>query len=144
MKSAAFGLAACFAVGLTGACLAQGLKATEKFTDTEVGFHVPPSYSNVMLTISGPHGLHASASSRSGSPLIDLRKLGAVDGEYLYQLTASTDEKIPVRSGLDNGRDGGPATSVPKSVSLGGHLQVKAGTIVKHDPNASEPASRQK
>src|SRR5437868_6814239 len=98
MKSATFGLAACFAVGLTGACLAQGLKATEKFTDTEVGFHVPPSYSNVMLTISGPHGLHASASSRSGSSSIDLRKLGAVDdGEYHYQLTAATDEKIPVR-----------------------------------------------
>ena len=145
MRSAAFGLAACFAVGITGACLAQGLNATQKFTGTEVGFDVAGPYSNLTLTISGPRGLHASASSRGGSPSIDLRKLGAVDdGEYHYQLTAATDEKIPVRGGLDNGRDGRPATSMPKIVSMSGHLQFKGGTIVKHDPNASEPASRQK
>ncbi|MEA2882430.1 MAG: hypothetical protein QOH32_1686 [Bradyrhizobium sp.] len=145
MKSAAFGLAACFAVGLSGACLAQGLNATQKFTDTEVGFDIAGSYSNLTLTISGPHGMHASASSRSGSPLIDLRKLGTVDdGDYLYQLTAATDEKIPVKGGLDNGRDRGAATSMLKSVSTSGHFQVKGGMIVKHDPSAREPASRQK
>jgi hypothetical protein len=145
MKSAAFGVAACFAVGLSGACLAQGLNATQKFTDTEVGFDIAGSYSNLTLTISGPHGLRASASSRSGSPLVDLRKLGTVDdGDYLYQLTAATDEKIPVRGGLDNGRDRGAATSMLKGVSTSGHFQVKGGMIVKHDPSAREPASRQK
>ena len=145
MRSAAFGLAACFAVGITGACLAQGLNATQKFTDTQIGFDIAGPYSNLTLTVSGPHGLHASVSSPSGSPLIDLRKLGTVDdGEYFYQLTAATDEKIPVRGALDNGRDGGPATSAPKSVSMSGHVQVKGGMIVKHDPAAREPASRQK
>lgn len=145
MKSAAFGLAACFAVGFTGACLAQGFKATQKFTDTEVGFDIAAPYSNLTLTVSGPHGLHASASSRSGSPLIDLRKLGTVDdGEYSYQLTAATDEKVPDRSGHDNGRDGGPAKSMLRSVSASGHFQVKGGTIVKNDPSATEPARRQK
>lgn len=145
MKSATFGLAACFAVGITGACLAQGLNAKQKFTDTEVGFDVAGPYSNLTLTVSGPNGLHASASSRSGSPLIDLRKLGTVDdGEYLYQLTAATDEKVPVRNGLDNGRDRGPATSMLKHVSTSGNFQVKGGMIVKIDPSASEPARRQK
>jgi hypothetical protein len=145
MKAAVFGLTACFAVGISGACLAQGLNATQKFTDTEIGFELAGPYSNVTLTVSGPNGMTASASARSGSPLVDLRKLGTLgDGDYLYQLTAATDEKIPVRSGLDNGRDRGAATSVLKGVSTSGHFQVKGGMIVKHDPSAREPASRQK
>lgn len=144
MKSAAFGLAACFAVSLTGACLAQAFDATRKFTDTEIGFNIPGAYSNLTLTVSGPNGLHASASSRSGSPLIDLRKLGTIDdGEYVYQLTAASDEKVPDRSGLDNGRDGRPATSMLRGVSASGNFQVKGGTIVKIDPS-TEPARRQK
>src|SRR3954468_13719898 len=103
MRSAAFGRAACFAVGITGACLAQGLNATQKFTDSEIGFDIPGPHSNVTLTISGPNGMITSASARGGSPLIDLRKLGSLDdGDYLYQLTAATDEKIPIRNGLDN------------------------------------------
>src|SRR5205085_1217030 len=94
MKSAALGLAACFAVGITGACLAQGLKATQKFTETGIGFDITGPYSNLTLTVSGPNGISASARARSGSPLIDLRKLGEVhDGDYHYQLTAATDEK---------------------------------------------------
>src|SRR3954453_13477425 len=109
MKSAAFGLAACFVAGLPGACLAQGLDAPRKFTDTEIGFDVSGPYSNLTLTISGPNGINASASSRSGSPAIDLGKLGKIDdGDYNYRLTAATDQKVAVRTGLDDGRDGGP------------------------------------
>jgi hypothetical protein len=145
MKLAAFGLAACFAVGISSTCWAQGLNATQKFTDTEIGFDITGPFSNLTLTISGPNGLSASATSRTGSPLIDLRKLGTIDdGEYIYQLTAATDEKIPVRTALDNGRDGGPTTSMLKSVSTSGQFQVKAGAIVKVDPSAREDAKRQK
>ena len=145
MKLAAFGLAACFAVGISSTCSAQGLNATQKFTDTEIGFDITGPYSNLTLTISGPNGLHASAHHRTGSPVIDLRKLGTIDdGDYLYQLTAATDEKVPDRSGLDNGRDGGPTTSMLKSVSTSGQFQVKGGSIVKHDPAAREEPKRQK
>jgi hypothetical protein len=144
MKSKAFCLAACLAVGLSGTCWAQDLKAQQKFTDTEIGFEIVGAYSNLTLTITGPNGLHASASSRTGSPLIDLRKLGSIDdGDYIYQLVAATDEKIPVRTGLDNGRDGGPTTSMLKSVSTNGQFQVKGGAIVKYDPSARE-TQRQK
>ena len=144
MKLAAFGLAACFAAGISGTCWAQGLNATQKFTDSEVVFDIAGPYSNLTLTISGPNGLHASAHHRTGSPLIDLRKLGTLDdGDYLYQLTAATDEKVPDRSGLDNGRDGGPASSKLKSVSTSGQFQVKGGSIVKYDPSAREETKRQ-
>jgi hypothetical protein len=145
MKLAAFGLAACFAVGVSSTCWAQGLNASQKFTDTEIGFELTGPYSNLTLTISGPNGLHASAHHRTGSPLIDLRKLGTIDdGDYLYQLTAATDEKVPDRSGLDNGRDGGPATTVLKGVSTSGQFQVKGGAIVKYDPSVREETRRQK
>jgi hypothetical protein len=145
MKLAAFGLAACLAVGISSTCWAQGLNATQKFTDTEIGFDIMGPYSNLTLTISGPNGLHASAHHRTGSPLIDLRKLGTIDdGDYLYQLTAATDEKIPVRTALDNGRDGGPTTSMLKSVSTSGQFQVKGGAIVKVDPSVREEIKRQR
>jgi hypothetical protein len=145
MKSSAFGLAACVAVVFSSTCYAQDLKAVQKFTDTEIGFVLDGPYSNLTLTISGPNGLHSSATSRTGSPLIDLRKLGTVDdGEYIYQLVAATDEKVPVRTALDNGRDGGPTTSMLKSVSTNGQFQVKGGAIVKLDPSAREDAKRQK
>src|SRR3954468_13998099 len=125
MKSSAFGLAACIAMGLSGTCHAQELKAAQKFTDTEIGFDVSGPYSNLTLTISGPNGINASASSRSGSPVIDLGKLGKIDdGDYNYRLTAATDQKVAVRTGLDDGRDGGPATSMLKSVSTDGRFQV--------------------
>ena len=139
MKSKAFCLAACLAVGLSGTCWAQDLKAQQKFTDTEIGFEILGPYSNLTLTVTGPNGINARAHSRTGSPLIDLRKIGTVDdGEYNYQLTASTDDKIPVRTGLDDGRDGGPTTAMFKSASTSGNFHVKGGTIVKFDPSARE------
>jgi hypothetical protein len=145
MKSSAFGLAAIIAVGMSGACHAQGLNATQKFTDTEIGFDLNGRYSNLTLTISGPNGINATAHNRSASPLIDLGKLGKIDdGDYNYRLTAATDDRVPVRTGLDDGRDGGPTTSMLKSVSTDGNFQVKGGTIVKLDPNAREEIKRQK
>jgi hypothetical protein len=145
MKSKAFGLAACLAVGISGTCWAQDLKAQQKFTDTEIGFDITGPYSNLTLTVTGPNGINANASSKSGSPSIDLRKLGSLDdGDYMYQLTAATDEKVPDRSGIDNGRDGGPGPSVRKSVSTSGNFQVKGGAIVKFDPAAREETKRQK
>jgi hypothetical protein len=145
MKSSAFGLAACIAVGFSGTCYAQDLKAVQKFTDTEIGFDLNGRYSNLTLTISGPNGINATAHNRSGSPLIDLSRLGKIDdGDYNYRLTAATDDKVAVRTGLDDGRDGGPTTSMLKSVSTDGKFQVKGGTIVKLDPNAREETKRQK
>jgi hypothetical protein len=144
MTSKTFGLAVLLAAGLSGNCLAQDLKATQKFTDTEIGFDPGGSYSNYTLTIAGPNGIHASTSSKSRAPSIDLKRLGTLDdGTYQYQLIAATDEKIPLRSGLDDGRDSKP-TSMLKGVSVTGHFEVKGGAIVKVDPAAREETKRQK
>jgi hypothetical protein len=140
MQMTALGLAACLAAGLTGACWAQDLKATQRLSDTQIGFDPAGNYGNYTLTVSGPNGFHASASSKTGTPTIDLRRFGAYDdGTYNYHLTASTDEKVPVRGALDNGRAGGPTESMLKGVAMSGHFEVKGGTIVKYDPAAVEP-----
>jgi len=78
MKSAALGLAVCLAVGLSGSCWAQDLKATEKHTDTVLGFETGSSYSNFNLTVTGPNGFHASAASKQTAPSLDLRRSGAL------------------------------------------------------------------
>ena len=61
MKSKAFCLAACLAVGLSGSCWAQDLKAQQKFTDTEIGFEILGPYSNLTLTVTGPNGINAQS-----------------------------------------------------------------------------------
>src|SRR5687767_6503179 len=116
MKSATIGLAACLAVALSCACAAQDLKATERLAGTQIGFDPGASYSNYTLSVTGPNGFHASASSNTGTPAVDLRRFGRFDdGNYNYNLTASTDEKVPVRSALDN--EIGRATSELQSLA---------------------------
>ena len=142
MKSAILGVMACVALGISSAGWAQDLKATQKLTDTQIGFDPGGTYSNYTLTVTGPNGFHASASSKSDTPAIDLRRIGTFDdGTYHYQLTASSDEKVPIRNALDNGRKGGP-NSMIRSVSTSGVFHVKGGTIMKADPAAREPTNK--
>ena len=52
MKIAVCGLAAWLAAG--GICLAEDLKATQAFTDSEIRFEPGGKYSNYTLTVTGP------------------------------------------------------------------------------------------
>jgi hypothetical protein len=141
MKPTAFALAAGLAAGLSAAALADDLKAQAKFTDTGLAFDLQGDYSNLTLTIAGPHRFHASASTRSGSPEIDLRRLGALeDGTYSYHLTGATPEAEKVRTKLDNGRSTGAEPR--RSARLSGTFHVKGGTIVKQVP-ATDRRDRQ-
>jgi hypothetical protein len=136
-------LAASLALGLSGASLAQDLKVREQFKGTTVAFELGGLFGVVTLSISGPNGFHTSASARSVAPEIDLRKSGAIDdGQYSYQLTAGTDEKLRIRTPLDNGRDGGPTTERLKGVSTSGVINVKDGVIVPRDLDAKEPRQK--
>ena len=145
MKSATLGLVAGLAVCVSSVGWAEEMKATQKFTETRVVVDPGAGYSNYTLTVTGPHGFHASASSKSEVPAIDLRRSGAFDdGTYHYQLTASTHERVPVRDTLDNGRGGRRPDSMVGSVSTSGVFHVKGGTIVKSDPAEREPTHRRR
>ena len=148
MKSTAMGVVACLAFGMSSSGWAQELKATKKLGDTQIGFDLGGKYTNYTLTVTGPNGFHASASSKSDAPSIDLRQVGIFDdGAYHYQLTAASDEKVVIRSTLDNGRKGGPDPVVRgvtpmKSVSASGMFYVKGGTITKFDPAEREQTNK--
>jgi hypothetical protein len=145
MKSATLGLVAGLAIGVSSAGWAQEMKATQKFTETQIVVDPGAHYSNYTLTVTGPHGFHASASSKSEVPAIDLRRTGAFDdGTYHYQLTASTNERVPVRDTLDNGRGGRHPDWMVRSVSTSGVFHVKGGTIMKFDPAEREPTHRRR
>jgi hypothetical protein len=140
MRPAALGLALCLA-GVSP-CLGDDLKADPKFGATDITFELKGTYSGLTLTVTGPNGLHASAASAGGAPTVDLKRLSAIDdGIYRYNLSGSTGEKLPERSGLDNGREK-QADTVLQSVSTSGVFQVKGGTIVKVDPSAREQSPK--
>ena len=135
----ALGLAVCLAVGIPGIAVAQDLPAEQRFSETALLFDIKDAYTNITLSVAGPNGFHAIASSKTGSPTIDLRRLGPLDdGSYRYQLTASTSEKTIIRTPLDNGRirQDAPLTTV----SASGHFTVKGGVIVK--PTTAEPSRK--
>ncbi|MGB9365357.1 MAG: hypothetical protein WCE79_05010 [Xanthobacteraceae bacterium] len=136
------GLAACLAASLSSTCLGQDLKGAPRFGDTQVGFAPTVTaaiYTNFTLSVSGPNGFHARASADREVPTIDLSRFGGFDdGMYNFEVTASSEEKLPVRTALDNGRDGGPTTSVLQTVSASGVFHVSGGTIEKFDPKTPE------
>jgi hypothetical protein len=135
MKSAALGLAALLAAGIPSACLADDLLATEQFAGSTVEFKLGKLYGVVTLTVAGPNGFNASASARSTSPAIDLKRLGEFDdGQYTYHLTASTDDRVKLRTPLDDGRDGRTSEQL-KGVSKSGVFNVAKGQIVMVRPN---------
>ena len=103
-----FGLAACLAAGLSSTCLGQDLKGNPRFGDTQVGFEPSRDLSATLpCPCPAPTDSRRAPLRRREVPTIDLRRFGGFDdGMYNYQLTASTDEKVPVRTSLDNGRDG--------------------------------------
>jgi hypothetical protein len=143
MRLATLGLGVCLAAAISAACWAQDLKATQKHSDTVLGFETGSGYSNYTLTVTGPNGFHASAASKDAAPSIDLRRAGATDdGIYNYQLTASTGEKVPVRTALDDGRSGAATSSMLKQASASGHFHLKGGIIVNFDTAAREPSNK--
>ena len=138
MQMTALGLAACLAAGLTGACWAQDLKATQRLSGTQID-RSRRELQQLHAHRDGPERFHGERILQGREPRVDLRRFGAHDdGIYNYHLTASSDEKVTVRSALDNGRDGGPTTSRLKAVSASGQFIVKGGTIVKPDATARE------
>jgi len=145
MKSTILGLAASLTLGLSSAGLADDLKAESKFEGTTVAFNVPSNVANLMLSVSGPNDFHARATTRGGSPIINLRDSGAVeDGAYTYQLTAGTEERAKSRSGLDNGR--GNTEAGFKTVSTSGTFNMRSGVIVpvkSRPPVIDDPKRRQ-
>ncbi len=143
MRTATFYVAAAAVFGLAGACLAENLAATERFSGTVASFDFKGQYSNATLTVSGPNGFAASAAAKSGAPSLDLSRQGSpADGLYNYHLVAATTRRVKLRSTLDNGRER-PSAERQVTASASGTFRVKGGVIVRNQA-APEPGKGRK
>jgi hypothetical protein len=139
MKFAHLAAALGTGLALSGPCLADDLVAGELFTGTQVGFELKGTFRHVTLSISGPNAFHVSAEARRRAPTIDLARAGPVeDGLYTYQLHAASDDRVKLRTTLDNGRDGKEPDEISRGIASSGVFRVRNGAIVPIDRNARE------
>ena len=139
MRFTSLGLAVLLAAGIPNACLADDLPASEQFSGTTVTFKIERQFGLLTLTVAGPNGYYASAHARTASPIIELGGPGTFDdGDYTYQLTASTDGKITLRTPINDGRDPDdkPTTTIFRGVSKSGAFRVSGGAILPNDMSA--------
>ena len=125
------GASALFVLGLSGVSLAGTLAAQQSLSGTVVGFAPSKTYAGGTLTVVGPGGFVASVSSKQGLPLLDLGQFGAVpDGQYTYQLDATTSQVDTSVILQNNGRTKKANVRPRRSDSLSGVFAVKGGSIV--------------
>ncbi|MEX0343966.1 MAG: hypothetical protein AB3N20_03520 [Rhizobiaceae bacterium] len=109
----------------------EKIVATEVFEGLRVAFKPGAKYANATLIITGPADYQAEVFNKSTLPSINLEKYGkVVDGNFRYQLIASTGKKIEILNpGLNNGRDDIPGSKLA-GAQLSGIFCVKNGKIV--------------
>lgn len=110
------------------------IRAREVIRGTQVTFEVqgwPKEAGGVMLSIEGP-GDYAGKDEFGGSvPAFDLKKYGdLMDGDYYYEISGSTGEKIKVKKLIDDGRGKDPSEYTMATFSLAGKLVVVRRQIV--------------
>jgi hypothetical protein len=122
---------ALLALDFSGISQAGTLAAQPSFSGTVVGFVPTKTYAGGTLTVVGPGGFAASASSKGGLPLLDLAKFSAVpDGQYTFQLDAATSQVDTSVILQNNGRAKKANVRPRRSDALSGVFLVKGGSIV--------------
>lgn len=95
--------------------------------------------SNATLKVGAPDGTQIDVFAASGTPTFHLRDLTPItDGVYRYELTAATDEMLPIKNQLDSGRGKAQKKEVAKSFQMGGFFIVTRGVITKKEDLAEE------
>lgn len=91
--------------------------------------------SNLTLSVSGPDGFSAQQAYSYGAPSVDISgSTGLVDGEYTWELTGSTSERVRnPNAGLDNGRDAPSPDFVNKPFTEAGAFRVIGGVVQMPD-----------
>ena len=131
MKPWVLGASALLALHFSGGSLAGTLAAEPSFSGTVVGFAPSRAYAGGTLTVVGPGGFVASASTKSGLPVLDLAKFGALpDGQYTYQIDAATAQVDTSVVMQNNGRGTKANVRPRRSDSFSGVFRVKGRSIV--------------
>ncbi|MAQ86208.1 MAG: hypothetical protein CMH12_23930 [Maritimibacter sp.] len=108
---------------------------------TSISFAGGQNFSNAVLTVTGPDGYTREESATRGMPIFRLQTAGRlVDGYYQFALTAATDEVIPLRNKMNNGRGPEARTTEYRAFNMSGAFRVQQGLIVPIDETAGEGA----
>ncbi|MDJ0824849.1 MAG: hypothetical protein QNJ16_05035 [Rhodobacter sp.] len=136
------------ALGLAAPAHAEGhsepqLVVVEEFGGLTLAFGIkeaPKGLKNLTLTVSGPRDYSATLFSEGQEPKMDLAKYGTpFDGEYTYEITGSTAQRIEINTPIDeNGRSRTARQEVLVSVSASGNFSIREGNIVEIDPREKE------
>lgn len=137
MRSASVLAGLALSIAVAAPVMAQEpLAARAAFGATKVSFQLPAGHFNATLSISGPNGRVISASTRQGSPVIDLSGQNAMgDGVYVWQLVAASPRTRAISADAANGRNALKANMrgeflASVGAATSGTFLVKGGRIV--------------
>lgn len=106
----------------------------ERTNTTALWFENWQGLSNATLKVSTPDGALIDIFAPTGTPRFQLRAVNpVVDGVYNYELSAATDEMVPVQNQLDNGRGKAAKKETAQSFQMGGFFIVNRGVITKRE-----------
>ena len=123
-KSVICGIAA----GCVLATAGFAAEPVERFNINTLWFENWGGLHNATLTITGPGEFRDHVFSEKGTPRFQLRA-PVKDGTYFYELSAATDEKIPVDTTLNNGRGANQPKEMAKPFHRNGFFIVSRGAI---------------
>jgi hypothetical protein len=117
-------------VSILAGTMAFASEPEQRTNTNSLWFESWGTLSNATLTIAGPEGVQTSVYNKSGSPTFYLRDISPVaDGVYSYELTAATDEKVKIKSELNNGRGDAAQKEMAKPFHMTGSFIVSRGVI---------------
>ncbi|MDJ0826859.1 MAG: hypothetical protein QNJ16_15280 [Rhodobacter sp.] len=136
MSSRLLGIACAAAFGLAGTAVAAEVEA--RIQSGSLSFSGGNNYTNAQLMITGPQGYEAEQTASRGLPIFRVQGAGRmVDGLYQYSLVAATDEKVPLKNALNNGRGPDARQHAFKPFSMYGAFRVEKGVLMPADETKS-------
>jgi len=119
------------AFGTTAALAASDPPAPQKqFNSNAIWFENWDGLSNAMMRVFFPDGRFETIESRSGTPVFKLKGSDIPDGIYYFELSAATDQTVPIVNQLDNGRGSAQRTEQAVPFNMTGQFVVQRGVIV--------------
>lgn len=106
-----------------------GEEVTERLSPGALSFVGGASYTNARLQIYGPDDFESEETSSRGLPVFRVRGGTVKDGVYRYTLSAATDEQVPIKKKVNNGRGENARDFTFKPFYKQGVFRVSRGLI---------------
>jgi len=101
----------------------------ERLLPSALSFVGGASYPTAQLSIYGPDDFEATEKTSRGWPVFRVRGGTMQDGVYRYTLTAATDEQLPIKKKVNNGRGESARDFTFKSFHMQGIFRISRGLI---------------